>query len=358
MDQGEAAMSGRNKAPPKNTYWRGSVLWCRFTVNGRPHRESLRTGDPAVAKRRLAALIEAAQGAARFGEETVTWEAAVAAWADEIAAQVSPRTSSRYATSLEQVRPAFSGKPVRAIGRTEIDHYIAARKKGGVSIATIRRDLTAVASVLAYAEDREWREGNPARDRAAKLTERRDPISLPDSASVAFVLARCSPDEAAVIRAARLSGARLDELRQLNRGDFNAADRSLHIGRGKGNKRRVVALCQEAVDLFASLPASLSTKALLPVDGRRFGDFSSTFRSKVTWAQKAAQREGRGFTPFRFHDLRHLFAVESLLIRKRGLYDLQQDMGHSTIKTTELYLQFLTAGQSREAKQAAASAGI
>jgi integrase len=39
-------------------------------------------------------------------------------------------------------------------------------------------------------------------------------------------------------------------------------------------------------------------------------------------------------------DLRHLFAVNSL--RKSGnIYDLQAVLGHSSIKTTEIYLDFL-----------------
>lgn len=48
------------------------------------------------------------------------------------------------------------------------------------------------------------------------------------------------------------------------------------------------------------------------------------------------------FIRFRFHDLRHMFAINYL--RDGGnVYHLQIEMGHSTIRQTEEYLQYLTA---------------
>jgi integrase/recombinase XerD len=43
----------------------------------------------------------------------------------------------------------------------------------------------------------------------------------------------------------------------------------------------------------------------------------------------------------RFHDLRHFFAV-SYLRAGGNIYDLQKTLGHTSIKTTEIYLDFLT----------------
>lgn len=60
-------------------------------------------------------------------------------------------------------------------------------------------------------------------------------------------------------------------------------------------------------------------------------------------------KEGRQFDGFRFHDLRHLFAVEAL---KSGMniYDLQQHLGHSSVKVTEMYLAHLTPEEKAMAK--------
>jgi hypothetical protein len=58
-----------------------------------------------------------------------------------------------------------------------------------VTIATIKRDLTALSSVCGYCVDEEWIESNPVMARLkpggrrkSRLQERRDPIMLPNPA--------------------------------------------------------------------------------------------------------------------------------------------------------------------------------
>ncbi len=48
-------------------------------------------------------------------------------------------------------------------------------------------------------------------------------------------------------------------------------------------------------------------------------------------------------------DLRHLHAVEWLR-SGRSIYDLQKRLGHSSIKTTEGYLAYLTPDEERTVK--------
>jgi mRNA-degrading endonuclease RelE of RelBE toxin-antitoxin system len=49
---------------------------------------------------------------------------------------------------------------------------------------------------------------------------------------------------------------------------------------------------------------------------------------------------------FPFHNLRHLHAVEWLQ-SGRSIYDLQHRLGHTSLKTTEMYLEFLTPEEKR-----------
>ncbi len=203
---------------PKHTYWRGDTLWCRFTVAGREVRESLQTGSPGIAARRVAALRDKAIGRAKFGEHVVSWEDAGTAWARYIAGQVgSPRTVKRYADSLSIATPHFAGRPIADLGKDHVNAFVTARRAGGVSNATIRRDLQAISSLLDFAEDEGWREGNPARDKMRRLKEHRDPITLPDEADIAFVLSRLAPAHADMLRAARATGMRQAELIALYR---------------------------------------------------------------------------------------------------------------------------------------------
>jgi len=320
---------------PKHTYWRGDTLWCRFTVAGREIRESLHTGSPGVAARRVADLRDKALGRAKFGEHATSWDDAVSAWATFIAGQVgSPRTVKRYADSLLIATRHFTGRPIADLGKDDVNAFVSVRRAGGVSNATIRRDLQAISSLLDFAEDEGWREGNPARDKMRRLKEHRDPITLPDEADIAFVLSRLAPAHAEMLRAARATGMRQAELATARRKDFDPARRSLLL-MGKGRKQRTIAL---------------SAETIFHHGGKPIGQAAFVYSRARRAAQKAAQKAGIPFRGFRFHDMRHLYAIEFL--RGGGdIYRLQQHLRHSSVKTTEIYLDFLTPEEAEAAKR-------
>lgn len=337
-------------AAPKYTYWRGETLWARFTVDGREIRESLRTGSPKVAARRVREMRDKAIGRAKFAETGRLWDDAVAAWAEHIRHHVgSPRTAKRYADSLSIVGRHFSTKQISEIDKDAINRFVSARRAGGVTNATIRRDLQAVSSLLDYAEDQGWREGNPALDKMRRLREHRDPITLPDEDDYQFVLSRLAEGHAELLRAARATGMRQTELTSAERRHFNRANASLLV-RGKGNKQRAISLSREAVAIFERQPISLSCPTIFHHSGKPIIQAAFVFSRARRAAQQAARKEGRPFRGFRFHDMRHLYAVEYL--RGGGnIYDLQQHMRHSSVKTTELYLEFLTPAEAEAAKR-------
>jgi integrase/recombinase XerD len=59
-------------------------------------------------------------------------------------------------------------------------------------------------------------------------------------------------------------------------------------------------------------------------------------------ARKAA------FAPFRFHDLRHLFALRGGM----GVYALSHHLGHGSVSVTEIYLRFLDGDAAQIARAA------
>lgn len=294
-------------------------------------------------------MIRRASDAHHFGEITRVWEAVVTEWTGHILSDVGPRTAARYLTSLEMVKPFLGGKNIAEIGKADIDQIVTGRRSAGATNATIKRDLTAVSSVLRFAQAKDWCDRNPALDRTGLIRERRDPIVLPTEGSIRYLLGRCDPYWRALILSARYTGARLDELRNLLRADFDPKRKTLYIRKAKRAKPRTVDLTADALASLSSVPPSLATKHLLHNAGEAFGYISTGFRSKVHWAHKAAQRDGVEFEPFTFHSLRHLYAVETL---KSGvsLYDLQQQMGHSSIKQTEAYCRFLSPEEAKQAK--------
>ena len=145
---------------------------------------------------------------------------------------------------------------------------------------------------------------------------------------------------------------RQNELVTVERKHFNQANASVLV-RGKGNKQRTISLSAEAVAIFARQPASLTCTRLFHHGGKAIGQaafvFSRARRAAHKAAQKTAQKDDPIFRGFRFHDMRHLYAVEYL--RGGGdIYDLKDHLRHSSVKTTEMYLEFLTPEEAERAK--------
>lgn len=345
---------------PKGLYTRNGIYWARFKVRGVEYRESLRTRSLAVAERRLKAAREAVEDRVFYGaSEAKSWPEAVVAWDGWIKRQGKrPATIKRYLVSLAQLRPWLDDKEVQRIDNELVRQIVRERARQGASNATIRRDLSAMASVLDAAIDEGWITENPAHgyDRR-RLKEKRDPVVLPDSESIAAVLAVGSRfvDMAAV---ARLTGMREEEIASLTHDQIDKARMAISLVHTKGRRAREVPICAEALAIIAKQPQFLTSPYVFwRADGKRFRNVAAQFYATVgRVAQKRAQA-GLPFRRFRFHDLRHLFAVEYLREGRGSIYELQQILGHSSIKTTEMYLQYLTPEEKQAAIHGVAQKG-
>lgn len=298
-------------------------------------------------------MIEKATGAARYGENRKSWLAAKLGWQQHIASHVGPKTALRYDCSIRQIESFFIKLYIDEIERTHIMDMRKARQDK-VSNATIRRDLQALSSLLEFAEFNGWRQGNPAALVKKRTKEKRDPIVLPTQADYDFMLSRLSPTMKAIMMTARATGARIGDLKSLKRTDLDARACTLTMI-GKGNKRRAVDIDEETAAVLSKLPASMKTKCLFHFGGNEATNASFIFSKATKAAQKAAQEKELEFTGFRFHDLRHWFAVDWLK-SGRSIYDLQQHLGHSSVSTTEIYLQFLTKEEQEKVKRPAETA--
>jgi integrase/recombinase XerD len=84
--------------------------------------------------------------------------------------------------------------------------------------------------------------------------------------------------------------------------------------------------------------------------GDRYLNVSSRFGAIFKAAQRKARIERQPIPRrFRFHDLRHWYAVD-FLRRGGSIYRLQQLLRHSSIKTTEIYLRYLTPEEAERSK--------
>ena len=333
--------AGKRKAPA-GCYWRGNTLWGRVTVNGRKVRWSLETNDPGIAKTRREAGRKRLV-ADKHGDAVRTFAEVYDAWDSQIESSVGPKTADRYRCSLAQIAGWLEAKPLprRSMGRL-VAEIIRGRQSAGVSNATIKRDLGALSSVMKFCILQDWREDNPVLAKLALAPERRDPIVLPLDRDIDLVASRASPGVASMILAALKTGAREDELLRGTRDSIDHERRQMTIV-GKRNKLRVIDL-----DPFGALrlpsagcPAYLDSNWLFwhddgePYSGKSFaGNFHRLVEQTAAWAE----RHGIEFRPFTFHHLRHKHAVDYLKDGWGTIYDLQGRLGHTSVKTTEIYL--------------------
>lgn len=344
--------SRRRKAPP-NTEWHGGTLYGRIRIKGKLRRWSLRTGDVELARATVAADIDALKAEVFHVGHRVKYEDVVASWAERhITHEVGPATARRYAVSLKQLEPFLRGRCLDEIDKERVGEIVDARRAAGVSTATIRRDLSALSSVLKFADV----DDNAALARLERLKERRDPIVLPEVAHIERMIRRAPGRLSALVHAAWLTGCRLEELVGAERSKLDHTRRQLTV-RGKGNKTRVIDLdFGGAYEILRALPARLGCKWLFwHGQGEPYRNLSSRFAALSASEHEIAIKEARSakhdepdFRPFRFHDLRHRHAVDWLKAGK-SIYDLQQRLGHASIKTTEIYLAFLTPEEKRAA---------
>jgi integrase/recombinase XerD len=369
-------MSKRSKRKaPAGCFWRGGILYGRVQTGGQDIKWSLRTDDPVIAASRRKAERARVVASQRYGDHRRTFAEAMESWGKFIVNEVSAKTMARYASSLAVLQPQLEGLYLDEIDKKMIGEIVAIRRdtptipRGKkrpikITVATIKRDLTALSSVLDHCVDEEWIEVNPVhlwlkpgRRRRARLRERRDPIILPEMEHIQMVIDRAPGLFGEMILAALKTGARLDELAKCQRPHFDKLRKQLTVI-GKRNKLRVIDLQDNGEDfgleLFSSLPIALETKALfwhrkegIAVPYRQV---SSNFRRVVAAVAKQAQKQDQSFRPFRFHDLRHVHAV-NWLKSGRSIYVLQKRLGHTSVKTTEAYLEYLTAAEAQIVKQ-------
>lgn len=247
----------------------------------------------------------------------------------EAAKSLKPAVVARYACSLRQVDPILSVLMVDEIGNK---HMAKIAGRPGISNATRRRDLTAVSAVLRWCVAQGWLEVNVAKtwDRSI-IRERRDPIELPAWLDIARLIQTCPPMLGRLVLSLFQTGMRLEEAGGLTSKQAAVNRAEITLTKTKSGVR-TIRLTPAAVSTLRGTPRHISAPWIFwHSDGQRYANLSSRLREMTK----------RAGCDFRIHDLRHRFAVDYLRDRRGSIYDLQQQLGHSSVKTTEIYLAYV-----------------
>lgn len=326
---------------PSNLYRRGETYYGRYSVRGELQRVSLRTSDIREARKRLKAIRQKAEQQAFGVEDAPIWQQAVIAYTTGVlnANGVKPGTGKRYLVSLRQLDAYFRGKHLPLITVKDVAAYVGARQAEGATNATIRRDLTAASRVCAFARHKGLMQINPFDqfDRSM-LREIRPGIQAPSDAAIvaasAAVHAAGEPEMAALIRFLRATGMRAGEALRASWDDLR--DGELMIPITKTNRVRTIEVPA------AALPPRAETGRLFPSLTLDSGLLAGHWR----WVRRNLPAEQK----FRIHDLRHAYAIAEIRAG-RDIYDLSRHLGHSSVKTTEIYLGYKAGGSATSRKQ-------
>lgn len=337
---------------PDNLYKRGATWYARIQVRGQEHRQSLRTSSLAEAKKRLRRALDKAEHFRFHGENRHTWKEAVVEWGKDPG--VKPNVLTRYLVSFNQLRGILDELYIDEITRATMSKIA---RRAGVTNATRRRDLTAVSAVLRWCVGHDWAEENVAKsfDRSV-IRETREPIALPEEGAIDAVVADAPGNFAKLIRLGQYSGMREEEIGGLERPQIDTKRRAIGLTKTKTNRPRSVPLDDRALGTIVGTPAYIgSAYVFWHGEGQRYMNIASRFAAICRRVETSKAKAGEPFRRFRFHDLRHWYAVDYLR-HGGGIYELQKILGHASIKTTEIYLAYLTPEEQAAAMSAQKSA--
>ena len=274
------------------------------------------------AKKKLRSILDQADQQRSNDGPRISWKTGYPQWAAAAGAGIKPTVLKRYKVSIRAVRTVLDPLYFDEITRRTVAEIVAMRRKAGATNATIRRDLTALSSVLRFAVAEGWIDVNAAKewDRSV-IRERRDPIVLPDTADIDAVVAACPGNLANIVRLAQFTGMRQEEIASLERRQVKAHEGYVELRKSKTDRPRVVLLDERAAGTLAGTPAHLTSQWVFwhgtdPEKISRYANVSSRFAAIVRRVGAEKKAKGEQFRPFRFHDLRHWFAVDYL--RRHG----------------------------------------
>lgn len=216
-----------------------------------------------------------------------------------------------------------------------------------ISAASMNRELSSLRSLFRYLR----RENRITQDIFSRITTLRTPRKLPSFVPESRMeplldrLQACSTEgdfreqrNALIIALFYSCGIRLAELQGIRLGDFAADYTSLHI-RGKGDKHRLIPILPELasrvrthIDMLREMGLATASDSPLIVSTNGKPLSRSTIQRVVESELKGAQVQGKR-SP---HVLRHTFATH-LLNKEADMRDIQELMGHSSLRTTQCY---------------------
>lgn len=242
----------------------------------------------------------------------------------------SERTIKTYSCLLGDFFNHVQRNP-EDITTNDLKTYIYHRlKTDNISVSTINQTLSAWRIVYVYLLGKEWEGCRIIRPRRDKKL----PVVLSQQEARSLVYAPINLKHRAILQLMYSTGIRRGELLALKVSDIDSARMVINIRQGKGRKDRQVLLHTKVLEILREYYSRYHPKDYL-FEG--YGSKRCYSASSLTKIVKSNAKKVGITKDISVHTLRHCFATH-MLERGVNLKVIQQFMGHSSIKTTTIYL--------------------
>jgi len=242
----------------------------------------------------------------------------------------SPRTIKTY-VSLLSLFLKHCKKSLPEITTDDLKDFIYYRlKTDKISVSTINQTISAWKIVYVYILGHEWEVCRITRPRR----EKKLPVVLSQEEVLALIESPSNVKHHCILNVLYSTGIRCSELINLRPTDIDSKRMVINIRQGKGKKDRQVRLHEKVLGLLRIYFLKYRPKKYL-FEGMKAGKpYSATSIRKVISTHAAKI----GITKIiSVHTFRHCYATH-MLEKGANLKIIQLQMGHSSIKTTSIYL--------------------
>ncbi len=337
--------------------------------------------DLAAALRARQELIAALQAGRVPASPRLRFDTVAGRWLEHFEAKVAagerhPRTLEAHRYQLERnLLPTLASRRIASIVVHDVATLLEALRRKGRSAKTRANALATLQSVLRFARRRGWIVFDPVEllEPEERPRHRRRRQRVLGRAEIERLLAACPPGGRLLIATALYSGLRISELLGLIWEDVDFAAGLIRVRaqlsrahRGEPARRvapktpasvREVPLVEQLAHLLAA--HKQATPFAAPADwvfstGRGTPHGQRNVAQRVLRsAADAAQLNGDGWPPLRFHDLRHTFASHLIVDLGLDVAQVSRILGHARITITlDTYTHlFDDARHAREIRQ-------
>lgn len=243
----------------------------------------------------------------------------------------SERSIQCYTSILSKIVNHFD-IPLTQLSRSQVKDYLHQRiVVDKISTSTVNQTISAYKILQEDVLGKSWESFKIKRPRRDKKL----PIVLSLEEVEGLISSTLNLKHKALLALAYSSGVRREEAQQLKVSNIDSSRMRIHVTNGKGRKDRYTILSNKALELLRTYYKASRPSVYLFESSYKKGGFlsASSLNNIVKNSAKKAGIQKR----ISFHTLRHTFATH-LLEAGVNIKLIQQLLGHSSIKTTMVYL--------------------